>query len=61
MENDGFDVMGSELTAMLPNSTDAFEVKYIDGQTYNEFYDSVYAARNDGELYPYRYGSFQIH
>ena len=28
---DGFDVSGEELFAMLPNGTDAFEVKYVDG------------------------------
>ena len=39
MTNDGNDVMGSELFAMLPNSTEAFEVKYVDDMNYTEFYN----------------------
>jgi len=58
MTNDGNDVMGSELFAMLPNSTEAFEVKYVDDLNYTEFYNQVYEARNDLPLYPYRYGSY---
>ena len=61
MTEDGHDVMGSELYAMLPNSTEAFEVTYKDNLNYTEFYDAVYEARNDLPLYPYRYGSYQIY
>ena len=61
MTNDGFDVTGEELFAALPNSTEAFEVKYVDGLNYTEFYDAVYEARNDAPLFPYRYGSYQIY
>ena len=39
MTGDGNDVMGSELFAMLPNSTEAFEVKYVDNLNYTEFYN----------------------
>jgi len=45
---------------MLPNSTDAFEVTYKNDLNYIEFYDEVYKARQDGDTYPYRYGSYQI-
>ena len=58
---DGFDVSGEELFAMLPNGTDAFEVKYVDGLNYSSFYDAVFEHRNDLPLYPYRYGSYQIY
>jgi len=62
MTNNGGDVMGEELFAMLPNSTSAFEVTYIDAQlNYTEFYDQVYEARNDAPLFPYRYGSYNIY
>lgn len=60
MIGDGFDVTGSELFAMLPNSTDAFTVEYIEAANYTDFYDQVYEARNELPLYPYRYGSYQI-
>ena len=55
------DVTGAELFAMLPNSTDAFEVTYVDDKNYTEFYNAVYEARNEAPLYPYRYGSYQIY
>lgn len=58
MTGDGNDVMGSELYAMLPNATDAFEVSYHDNLNYTEFYDAVFAARQDGDPFPYRYGSY---
>lgn len=58
MTGDGYDVTGSELVAMFPNSTEAFEAEYVGDLNYTEFYDAVYAARNTGPLYPYRYGSF---
>jgi hypothetical protein len=61
MTDDGMDIMGSEIAAMLPNSTEAFEVSYKDDLNYTEFYEAVYAARNDGPAYPYRYGSYQIY
>ena len=61
MVNDGFDVMGSELYANLPNSTSAFDVTYVDIENYTDFYTAVYEARNDEPLYPYRYGSYQIY
>ena len=61
MTNDGYDVNGSEFAAMLPNATSAFEVTYKDIANYTDFYDAVYEARNDGPLYPYRYGSYQIY
>jgi len=60
MTNDGFDVMGSELYAALPNSTEAFDVRYIESANYTDFYNQVFEARNDEPLYPYRYGSYQI-
>ena len=60
MSKHGNDVMGSEFAAMLPNSTDAFDVSYHDGLNYTEFYDTVFAARNDGPSYPYSFGSYQI-
>jgi len=40
------DVTGSELFAMLPNSTDAFEVEYINSTNYTDFYNQVFEARN---------------
>ena len=58
--DDGFDVSGSELYAMLPNSTDFFDVEYIEAANYTDFYDQVFEARNALPLYPYRYGSYQI-
>ena len=58
MAGDGNDVTGPELFAMLPNSTDAFEVTYVDDKNYTEFYNAVYEARNEAPLYPYRYGSY---
>jgi len=61
MANDGADISGQELISKFPNSTEAFEVsEYTGNITYSEFYDAVYAARNDLPLYPYRYGSFNI-
>ena len=51
---------GSELAAMLPNATEAFDVTYREDLNYTEFYNAVYEARNDLPLYPYRYGSYQI-
>ena len=60
MTGDGNDIMGSDLFAMLPNATDAFEVTYKDNLNYTEFYDAVYAARNDGPPFPYRFGSYQV-
>ena len=39
------DVTGPELFAMLPNSTDAFEVNYINATNYTDFYNQVYEAR----------------
>jgi len=33
------DITGSELFAMLPNSTDAFEVEYITADNYTDFYN----------------------
>jgi len=60
MTGDGGDVTGSDLYAMLPNSTDAFEVTYKNNLNYSEFYDAVYASRNEGDPFPYRYGSYQI-
>ena len=59
-ENEEDNVSGAELFAMLPNSTDAFEVTYVDDKNYTEFYHAVYEARNEAPLYPYRYGSYQI-
>ena len=62
MTGDGNDVMGSEIAAMLPNATSAFEVYYnYDNLTYIDFYTAVYEARNDGKAFPYRYGSYQIY
>ena len=29
--------------------------------SYIDFYDEVYAARNEGANYPYRYSSFNIY
>jgi hypothetical protein len=45
---------------MLPNATSAFDVTYVDIESYTDFYDAVYEARNVGPDYPYRYGSYQI-
>lgn len=39
MANDGFDVLGSELFANMPNATEAFEVTYIDSTEYIDFYN----------------------
>ena len=61
MTGDGYDVLGSELYANLPNSTEAFEVRYIEAADYTDFYDQVFEARNDLPLYPYRYGSYEIY
>eukprot|EP00353_Schmidingerella_taraikaensis_P008980 CAMPEP_0185592194 /NCGR_PEP_ID=MMETSP0434-20130131/67115_1 /TAXON_ID=626734 ORGANISM="Favella taraikaensis, Strain Fe Narragansett Bay" /NCGR_SAMPLE_ID=MMETSP0434 /ASSEMBLY_ACC=CAM_ASM_000379 /LENGTH=57 /DNA_ID=CAMNT_0028217807 /DNA_START=80 /DNA_END=249 /DNA_ORIENTATION=+ len=57
MTGDGYDVMGSEFAKALPNATDAFDVTFLDGLNYTQFYDSVYKARNDGPAYPYSFGS----
>lgn len=38
MANDGFDVTGSELYANMPNSTEAFDVTYIEAANYTDFY-----------------------
>ena len=57
---DDGDVTGSELYKMMPNSTEAFEVEYIEAASYTDFYNQVYEARNNDPLYPYRYGSYQI-
>ena len=62
MTGDGNDVMGSEIAASLPNATSAFEVNFdTANKTYIDFYNAVYEARNDGEAFPYRYGSYQIY
>lgn len=53
--------MSSELYAMLPNSTTAFDVTYVDAANYTDFYDKVYEARNDLPYFPYRYGSYNIY
>lgn len=42
---DGNDVSSETLFGLLPNSTTAFDVTYTSGnESYNEFYDAVYAA-----------------
>ena len=61
MTGDGGDVMGKDIAKHLPNATDFWDITWTDTETYNEFYDAVYNARNDGEPYPYRYGSYQIY
>ena len=61
MTNNGGDVSGAELFAMLPNSTDAFEVTWTDAANYTDFYNKVYEARNDVPYFPYRYGSYNIY
>lgn len=61
MTGDGSDIMGSQFAAMLPNATEAFEVTLVPNITYNDFYDSVFAARKELPLYPYRYGSYQFY
>ena len=61
MTNNGGDVSGAELYAMLPNSTDAFDVTYVNATDYTEFYNMVYEARNDVPCFPYRYGSYNIY
>jgi len=53
--------MGEELFAMFPNSTSAFEMTEITSDSYLDFYNQVYAARNDAPLFPYRYGSYNIY
>ena len=58
--NEG-DVSGKELYAMLPNSTEAFDVTYVNATDYTEFYNMVYEARNDIPHFPYRYGSYNIY
>lgn len=56
------DATGLEIAQAFPNFTDAFEVtKYTENMTYMDFYDEVYAARNEGPNYPYKYGSFNIY
>lgn len=40
------DVLGEEFAAMLPNATEAFDVTFIDGLNYTQFYDTVFEARN---------------
>lgn len=54
----GEDYTGSELYSMLPNSTEAFNVKYIEVAHYHDFYDQVYQFRNEDPIYPYKYGSY---
>ena len=61
MTTPGPHVTGEELFAAFPNSTEAFEVEWTDDLTYQEFYHAVYEARNTGELFPYRYGSYQLY
>ena len=61
MTGNGADVTGAELFAMLPNSTDAFEVTYVNAANYTDFYNMVYEARNDVPYFPYRYGSYNIY
>jgi len=39
MANDGFDVLGSELYANMPNATEAFDVTYIEADNYTDFYN----------------------
>ena len=58
MAGDGGDVMGSELAAMLPNATEAFDVNFMPNISYVDFYNSVFEARNALPLWPYRYGSY---
>ena len=37
-------------------------MKYVANSTsYTEFYDEVYEARNEGDPFPYRYGSYNIY
>ena len=58
---DGIDIMGSTIASKFPNATEAFEFTYKDDLNYNDFYEAVFEARNDGPPYPYRYGSYQIY
>ena len=56
------DATGLEIAQAFPNYTDAFEVtKFTKNMSYMDFYDEVFAARNEGDNYPYRYGSFNIY
>lgn len=52
------DVTGPELFAMLPNVTDAFEVKYINATNYTDFFNQTFEYRFEGNVNPYRYGSY---
>ena len=52
------DLTGMDIAKMLPNATDAFDVTFTDEQDYLNFYDAVFAFRNEGDPYPYRYGSY---
>lgn len=61
MTGDGSDVTGAELYSNMPNSTEAFDVTYLDATGYLDFYNQVFEARNDLPLFPYRYGSYQIY
>ena len=49
--------------AGFPNSTGtnpAMEAKFIEVDSFLDFYNSTYEYRNVAPLFPYRYGSFQI-
>ena len=58
-EMDG-QVSGKELVAAMPNSTSFFDVTYVGNLTYNDFYDEFFESRNEGEVFPYRFGSYNI-
>ena len=47
----------------FPNNTGshpAMEAKFIEVDSFLEFYNSTYEYRNVAPLFPYRYGSFQL-
>jgi len=53
-------VSGAELLAAMPNSTTFFDTTFVGKLNYTEFYDEFYATRSQGEVFPYRYGSYNI-
>ena len=63
MTGDGGDIKGSDLIDLLPNATEDFwDVTLVkENLTYNDFFYKVYDFRNEGDVYPYRYGSYQIY
>jgi hypothetical protein len=59
-DDSAYDITGEEFMANFPNMTSSdppFIAKYIEADSYNDFFDAVYEFRNEPPVYPYKFGS----